>query len=127
MEQMLASREDSEDDLPSSTENGQPAAEDASKQDVNEEQPKEELAPGEPDVAEGDAEARKRIRAALEQGVDPLGSTSGSSQGHLDTGTMESFLRPKAKLRPRPNRILRSKQRVSKLKKTGLKILKIRP
>eukprot|EP00971_Amphidinium_carterae_P060904 1205496-Amphidinium_carterae.1 len=101
MEQLLASQE--EDDLPSSTENGQPVAEDASMQDVSEEQPKEVPAPGEPDVAEGDVEARKRIRAALEQGVDPLGSTSGSSQGPLVTCAMESFLRPKAKAKTQPD------------------------
>eukprot|EP00971_Amphidinium_carterae_P098351 1945458-Amphidinium_carterae.1 len=101
MEQMLASQE--EDDLPSSTRNGQTAAEDASMPDANKEQPKEEPALGEMDVGEGDAEARKHIRAALEQGVEPLGSSSGSTHGPLGTGTMESFLRPKAKAKTQPD------------------------
>eukprot|EP00971_Amphidinium_carterae_P339078 6476683-Amphidinium_carterae.2 len=67
--------------------------------DANEEPPKEDPAPGEPDAAEGDTDARKRIRAALEQGVDPLGSSSGSTEGPIGAGTMESFLR-KAKTQP---------------------------
>eukprot|EP00971_Amphidinium_carterae_P348871 6490715-Amphidinium_carterae.2 len=86
-----------EDDLQVNTDNGQTAGEDASMQDVNEEQPKEDPSLGEPDAANGDSEARKRIRAALEQRVDPLGSSSGSMQGPIGTSTMESFLRPKAK------------------------------
>eukprot|EP00971_Amphidinium_carterae_P350124 6491394-Amphidinium_carterae.2 len=43
--------------------------------DANEEQLRTDPAPGEPDVADGDPEDRKRIRAAMEQGVclaDPV-------------------------------------------------------
>eukprot|EP00971_Amphidinium_carterae_P270924 5376367-Amphidinium_carterae.1 len=95
--------ESPDDDSLGNAGNGPTAAEDASMQDVSEEQPKEDPAPGEPDAAEGNADARKRIRAALEQGVDPLGPSSGATQGPIGTGTMESFLRPKTKAKTQPD------------------------
>eukprot|EP00971_Amphidinium_carterae_P272864 5415562-Amphidinium_carterae.1 len=55
------------------------AGEDASMHDASEEPQEEDQARGEADVADGDAEARRRIRNALEQGVDPLGLTGGNA------------------------------------------------
>eukprot|EP00971_Amphidinium_carterae_P210762 4182389-Amphidinium_carterae.1 len=48
-------------------------------QDASEEPQGEDQAHGEADAADGDAEARRRIRNALEQGVDPLGLSRGHS------------------------------------------------
>eukprot|EP00971_Amphidinium_carterae_P248009 4924452-Amphidinium_carterae.1 len=85
----------------------QTAGDDASMPDASAElqEPcqEDDHARGEADVAEGDAEARKRIRQALEQGVDPLGLTGGSN-GPSATAVLDNFLvRPKSKAKSQPS------------------------
>eukprot|EP00971_Amphidinium_carterae_P075320 1488465-Amphidinium_carterae.3 len=88
--------------------NGEPANEDqtagddASMHDASEELQEDDHTRGEADAVDGDAEARKRIRQALEQGVDPLGLTGGST-GSSATAVLENFLvRPKSKAKSQP-------------------------
>eukprot|EP00971_Amphidinium_carterae_P323042 6420196-Amphidinium_carterae.1 len=67
-----------DNDLPESSGEDQHGIENASMRDANEEPQRTDPTPGEPDAAEGDPNDRKRIRAALEQGVDPQRSASGN-------------------------------------------------
>eukprot|EP00971_Amphidinium_carterae_P101778 2014328-Amphidinium_carterae.1 len=71
-------------------------------QDVSEEPQGEDQAHGEADAADGDAEDRRRIRNALEQGVDPLGLSGGNS-GPSAAAVLEHFLKPKAKAKSQPD------------------------
>eukprot|EP00971_Amphidinium_carterae_P135317 2681578-Amphidinium_carterae.1 len=52
--------------------------EDASMHDASEEPPEQDQDRGEEAAVDGDAEARLRVRLALEQGVDPLGPSMGA-------------------------------------------------
>eukprot|EP00971_Amphidinium_carterae_P272566 5410076-Amphidinium_carterae.1 len=80
----------------------QNAGDDASMHDASEEPQRDDHAPGGADAADGDAEDRKRIRNALEQGIDPLG-LSGSSLGPSTAVVLEHFLKPKAKAKGQPS------------------------
>eukprot|EP00971_Amphidinium_carterae_P076297 1506858-Amphidinium_carterae.1 len=89
--------------------NGEPANEhqstggDASMHDASEEPQEDEPDRGEEGAGDGDAEARTRIRLALEQGVDPLG-VAGGGLGPEAAEVLGKFLvKPKSKAKSQPS------------------------
>eukprot|EP00971_Amphidinium_carterae_P114897 2275775-Amphidinium_carterae.1 len=76
-------------------------AEDSPMQGVSEEQPRVDPAPGAPDAGEGTADDRKRIKNALEQAAEPLGTASEAASSS-SSGTTDTCLWPKAKAKTQP-------------------------
>eukprot|EP00971_Amphidinium_carterae_P123537 2446663-Amphidinium_carterae.1 len=77
--------------------------EDASMLDASEEPPEQEHDRGEEAAVDGDADARTRIRLALEQGVDPLGPSGGALGSEAAEILGKYLVKPKSKAKSQPS------------------------